>query len=169
MSAFYYIVTTKKGIDINQTVARDLESASYSPQPSIPSRGVQKVSNAFKGSTRNDEFILSKCEAATLRTDSRVEFVQKIPSGGFVGDGVTESIYDYRSGAKITFGDSMVGSRFQRRSAMGINHDFWTGSNSNLHTNAAFKYQTNKETHSKMPNMSKRQLKTEIKARTNRS
>ena len=26
---------------------------------------------------------------------------------------------------------------------MGINHDFYTGSNSNLHTNAAFKYQTN--------------------------
>lgn len=129
-----YIVTTHKNISI-EDVTSDLIRTGSS-DPAIPSREVTRHSDML-GSNRNSQFFLTKTEAANLRTDSRIEFIQKFPTGGFVGDLVTNSI---DNSALINYGDSRLVGRWNK------NEGYNTASmkdHPGTYSNSAFRWMTN--------------------------
>ena len=129
-----YIVTTHKNISI-EDVTSDLIRTGSS-DPAIPSREVTRHSDML-GSNRNSQFFLTKTEAANLRTDSRIEFIQKFPTGGFVGDLVTNSI---DNSALINYGDSRLVGFWNK------NEGYNTASmkdHPGTYSNSAFRWMTN--------------------------
>ena len=128
-----YIVTTKKGIlisDVDFDLKRD---TSASPISNVPNRAVV-ISKSITGSARNTMFTLTKAEAATLRNDSRIEFVTKQYTGS-EGDGITGSLNDQYDDYRLPYYNAALMSN-KDENTTGFP---WVSSTG---TNAALKYMT---------------------------